>query len=227
MTQIQMRRDDWLTWNSENPVLASGEIGFETDSGRFKIGDGSSTWGALPYFQNKTQNDSDILTSITAHADSIKGTGNPNGVHAAPVGSVFRNTETGGWIGARVWRKDSGSGNTGWVVESGDTGTRAMPILSENGYTGGSVRLRRIGNMCYLTGLSLTRASTVGGYQAVTDIPAGMRPLSPAYFRTLIGSAYGYVTHEVTIAAAGLNENFTVTWMTAEAWPTTLPGTPA
>lgn len=48
-TQIQVRRGTAATWTSTNPTLAAGELGFETDTGKFKIGTGSSTWTALSY----------------------------------------------------------------------------------------------------------------------------------------------------------------------------------
>lgn len=47
--QIQLRRDTTANWNATNPVLASGEIGVNTDTNQFKIGDGVLTWGALSY----------------------------------------------------------------------------------------------------------------------------------------------------------------------------------
>ena len=48
-TTIQHRRDTAANWTSTNPTLASGEMGVETDTNKFKIGDGSSTWTALSY----------------------------------------------------------------------------------------------------------------------------------------------------------------------------------
>ena len=36
-------------WTSENTILSQGEIGIETDTNKFKIGDGTSTWDILPY----------------------------------------------------------------------------------------------------------------------------------------------------------------------------------
>lgn len=47
---IQMRRGTASQWTSSNPVLSSGEIGSETDTGRLKIGNGTSTWSQLQYF---------------------------------------------------------------------------------------------------------------------------------------------------------------------------------
>ena len=48
-SRIQYRRDTASNWTSENPVLASGEPGYETDTGKEKIGDGSTAWTSLAY----------------------------------------------------------------------------------------------------------------------------------------------------------------------------------
>jgi hypothetical protein len=49
-TRMQQRRGTALQWTTANPVLGAGEIGFESDSGKFKIGDGTNTWSNLDYF---------------------------------------------------------------------------------------------------------------------------------------------------------------------------------
>lgn len=49
INNIQVRRDTAANWTSVNPVLAAGEMGFETDTNKFKFGNGTSTWTALPY----------------------------------------------------------------------------------------------------------------------------------------------------------------------------------
>ena len=45
--KILVRRDTAANWPSVNPTLDSGEIGFETDTGKFKIGDDSTAWSSL------------------------------------------------------------------------------------------------------------------------------------------------------------------------------------
>ena len=47
--RIQLRRGTASEWTSANPVLAAGEIGFETNTGQFKIGNGSTAWTSLSY----------------------------------------------------------------------------------------------------------------------------------------------------------------------------------
>lgn len=47
--QIQLRNDTAANWTSANPILAVGEIGIETDTDKFKVGNGINTWSARPY----------------------------------------------------------------------------------------------------------------------------------------------------------------------------------
>lgn len=47
--QLQNRRGTASQWTSSNPTLAAGEIGYESDTGKFKIGNGSTTWAQLSY----------------------------------------------------------------------------------------------------------------------------------------------------------------------------------
>lgn len=47
--QIQQRRDTAANWAAVNPVLALGEVGWETDTRLCKLGDGSTTWNSLAY----------------------------------------------------------------------------------------------------------------------------------------------------------------------------------
>lgn len=58
---IQVKRGSASSWTSANTVLAAGEIGFETDTKKMKVGDGSTAWNSLAY----TVTDGDI-TGVTA-----------------------------------------------------------------------------------------------------------------------------------------------------------------
>jgi hypothetical protein len=51
-TRMQQRRGTAAQWTSADPILAAGEIGFESDTGQFKIGDGTNHWDDLSYFKN-------------------------------------------------------------------------------------------------------------------------------------------------------------------------------
>lgn len=47
--KIQIRNDTKNNWTTQNPVLLKGEMGVETDSRKFKFGDGVSDWKTLEY----------------------------------------------------------------------------------------------------------------------------------------------------------------------------------
>ena len=60
-TRIALRNDLAANWTSNNPILLSGELGIETDTGYFKIGDGGHNWNDLTY-ANKFE-----ATPVAAH----------------------------------------------------------------------------------------------------------------------------------------------------------------
>ena len=47
--QIQLRNDTAAAWTAADPILAQGEMGLETDTRLFKIGDGVNNWSDLDY----------------------------------------------------------------------------------------------------------------------------------------------------------------------------------
>ena len=61
---IQIRRDTAANWTSADPTLAQGETGYETDTGKLKIGDGSTAWTSLAYY---SQSASDISSGLLPH----------------------------------------------------------------------------------------------------------------------------------------------------------------
>jgi hypothetical protein len=68
-TQILTRRGAAATWTSTNPTLGAGEIGYETDTGKFKIGTGAATWTSLGYFnQDPVTTKGDLYTFSTTDA---------------------------------------------------------------------------------------------------------------------------------------------------------------
>jgi len=48
-TRIQIRRGSSTDWTNANPVLAEGELGLELDTGRIKVGLGTTSWNYLDY----------------------------------------------------------------------------------------------------------------------------------------------------------------------------------
>lgn len=171
----------------------------------------------------------------------FEGTGNPNGVVTAPVGSTFVNTEAGGYNGARRWTKATGTGNTGWVVVDGDTGLMALKDNLVNGWTNTlaqptGMTLQRINNTVTLT----VNNSLIGGSATspvfLDPLPVGFRihrtieaqtiylPLIRSGTTTPSDAKYIFGNGRVVLqAAVGQNHHGIATWNTQEAWPATNP----
>lgn len=47
--EIRVRRGTSSEWTDTNPTLGPGEPGYETDTRKMKIGDGSTSWASLNY----------------------------------------------------------------------------------------------------------------------------------------------------------------------------------
>ncbi len=77
--QIQLRRGTASEWTAVNPTLAAGELVIETDTDKYKIGDGSTAWTSLGY--SSLPSGSATLASPTF-----------TGVPAAPTAAANTNT---------------------------------------------------------------------------------------------------------------------------------------
>lgn len=82
---IQMRRSDAAVWASSNPTLAQGEMGVELDTGRFKVGNGTTEWNSLAYSSGDDGVDGSVWHS---------GTGEP-GVELGVDGDYYLDTADG------------------------------------------------------------------------------------------------------------------------------------
>ena len=73
--QLQLRQGTAASWTSSDPTLLVGELGYETDTGYYKWGDGSTAWTSLSYlaaFGGEV-----TATGFTGTLDGILGGGTP------------------------------------------------------------------------------------------------------------------------------------------------------
>jgi len=49
IAKVQQRIDTAANWTAEDPVLLAGEVGWESDTGKAKLGDGATVWSSLAY----------------------------------------------------------------------------------------------------------------------------------------------------------------------------------
>ena len=161
---------------------------------------------------------------------TFAGTGSPEGKIAAPVGSIY--TDTAATAGAIRWIKTSGTGNTGWRVEYGDTGWRNVSSELTDVLESGKVFFRRRGDTI---DIAAEWAKFIPG--GTSQMPAGFVPFRNDAI-TFYASANrtepvsqlrisytGSITIYVFDERFSANDQATLT--TPNQWPTSLPGTPA
>src|SRR5512146_13467 len=98
--EIQLRHDTAANWTSANPTLAQGEAGYETDTGKLKVGDGSTAWTGLAYFggsgtvNSLTAADTSIVVAGTASSPTVRtGTLDTIATQHPPTAAVALNSQ--------------------------------------------------------------------------------------------------------------------------------------
>ncbi len=136
-TKIQVRRGTATEWTVVNTVLASGEIGFETNTGKFKIGDGNTVWNSLSYHGDAISAglSSEIQNRINADTTHFSRIDNPHSTTKSQVGlaNVDNTADTNKPVsdaqatadGLRVLK--AGDTMTGPLVLSGDPTANLHP----------------------------------------------------------------------------------------------------
>lgn len=71
--KLQVRRDTAVNWTLNNPEVLPGEIGFETDTRRIKIGTIiNNLWNDLPYIASIIDNHTHNTTDINFFEDNVQ-----------------------------------------------------------------------------------------------------------------------------------------------------------
>ena len=149
---IQLRRDTAANWTSVDPTLAHGEMGWEIDTGKVKIGDGTTEWTSLPY-------------------GGIVGPQGPQGPQGdegpqGPVGDTGPKGDTGD-TGPKGDTGDTGpAGPTGQGVPSGGTAGQAITKIDGTNYNTQWSTLPAASTSIVLTSGQFRRAALTGDVTA-------------------------------------------------------------
>ena len=144
---FQLRRDTSANWTFYNPTLLNGEIGINTDTYQFKLGDGTSTWTQLPYNglyggDGPTGPTGGSGTGYTGDTGPTGGTGSRGPTGPSQTGLAGPTGPTGqtGPIGLRGASGPTGSlGPTGFAgTITGPTGSTGLRGTGHTGPTGPS-----------------------------------------------------------------------------------------
>lgn len=131
-TQIQVRRGTASSWTSTNPTLAAGELGFETDTGKFKIGNGSSTWTGLSYAGGGQNTLTTYQYTATAGQTTFSGTDANGNTLAYTAGAVQVYLNGALLVNTTDYAATNG---TSVVLTTGATVGDSLTILSLGSFT--------------------------------------------------------------------------------------------
>lgn len=158
---IQHKRGTAAEWTSADPTLAAGEFGYETDTGKLKLGDGSTAWSTLGYFE--------AAEAVAAY--SFQGSN-----YGYTSGGVNRNNV----IDKFPFAADANATDVGDLVQAiyGAAGQSS----SENGYTSGGNTNPGYTNVIQKFPFSAdTNATDVGDLLAVSAYGAGQSSSENGY----------------------------------------------
>ncbi len=126
---IKLRRDTAANWASYNPILSLGEPGVETDTKRWKIGDGVTAWNSLAYrneysvfnvsYWNRTSNQVSDYARYATLASAISAI--PAAFHQGGMSIKYIDSTTDEYVQYRYTAVDIGhsyfSNIANWVKE--------------------------------------------------------------------------------------------------------------
>lgn len=126
--KLQVRRGTASEWSTANPTLLDGEIGFETDTGNLKVGDGTNVWNDLayqfPYLTGSRNHAPEDVTTLVVDQTNDRvgiGTNVPlSQLHVESAAPVLRFRDTG--AAASTHSLISADNTTGTLVLSADAG---------------------------------------------------------------------------------------------------------
>jgi hypothetical protein len=171
-TKIQHRRDTAANWTSTNPTLASGEIGFETDTLKFKVGNGSTAWTSLKYSQDASllTGNASITTLTTTGDINTAGKLNVTASSGDEGGEIFlanavTNTSINNGVTIDVYQNrlrffEQGGSARGYYIDITGGGAGATTNLAGGG--GGTGTVTSITASSPLTGGTITTSGTIG-----------------------------------------------------------------
>jgi hypothetical protein len=170
VTQIQIRRGTATQWTSANPTLAAGEFGYESDTGKFKIGNGSTAWTSLSYQGAGT------VTSITAGTGLSGGTITSSGTIAidSTVATLtgtqtLTNKTATGLIYTQTLLTPSFTTNA-YTLVLGDQGDI---LLASNGSTAGTINIPTNASVAFPIGTQITIIQTGSGQLTIQAASSG------------------------------------------------------
>ena len=230
VARIQIRRDTSADWTSTNPTLSEGELGYETNTDKFKIGDGATAWNSLGYVIY-TPSFSDILNKPT----TVAGYGITDAFSGAFGDLTSKPTTVAGYgitdaLTTVSFAQITNKPNTisGYNITDAFPGTFTALTGKPNTIAGYGITDAFDGAFSSLTG----KPTTVAGY-GITDAFDGVFSSLTSRPTTILGygitdafdGVFSSLTNKpTTISGYGITDAFDGAFVSLTGKPTTLSG---
>jgi hypothetical protein len=193
VVKIQLRRGTSSDWSTANTVLAQGEMGVETDTLKVKVGDGSTAWNSLGYFNIVlgSSSPSNLASSASAGTSST-------GSHSDHVHSY------------------SGILDSSTTLASGVTNSSLVKIGSLSSGTAGFVKIDSSGNLTSDSSTYLTTSSAASTYLTISNAASNYLTISSATstYLPITTASSTYLTQTNAASTYLTQTNATSTYLT-------------
>lgn len=188
--QIQLRRGAASAWTTANPVLAAGELGAETDSKKFKVGDGTTAWNSLTYASMSFRGAYSGATAYTVN-DVVTYNGQTYICILASTGNLPTNTT--------YWSVLASKGADGTNGTNGEVSLTAAQTISNKTIVSAKYTVSALGSISGSNTLDLA---------AATEFTATLTGATTFAFSNAPGAGSGQVVY-LRLTNAGAT---TITW---------------
>lgn len=221
--RIKDRSDTEANWTSKNPVLLKGERAITDGTGKYKIGDGKNTWGALPYYEAMTSADRTKLNGIASGANKTTVDSSLSSSSTNPVQNKVVNSALAGKSNTNHTHDLSTMINT--LSIGGSTPTDEDYFVSQ--YVGGgttttSYHRRPVKALLeYIIG-KLAKVATSGSYNDLSNKPTIPSVGNGTITIKQAGAVKGsFTTNQSGATTIELTDNNTNTWGEITGKPST------
>ena len=212
--RIKDRSDTEANWTSKNPVLLKGERAITDGTGKYKIGDGKNTWGALPYYEAMTSADRTKLNGIAPGANKTTVDSSLSSSSTNPVQNKVVNSALAGKSNTNHTHDLSTMINT--LSTSGSTPTDDDYFVSQ--YAGGGTTTTTYHRrpvkalLEYIKG-KLAKVATSGSYDDLSNKPTIPTVGNGTITIKQAGAVKGsFTTNQSGATTIELTDNNTDTW---------------
>jgi len=200
--QIQLRNGTAAQWTSANTTLALGEIGIESDTSKFKIGNGTLAWNALNYVYGLSWQGAYSAGTTYSVNDLVYSGGS---TYLSRVGNNTANAlPSGGATSTTYWAVLAlGSDVTTTNVATLTNKTLTLPIIDNP----------KLGYATTATAAGTTTLSVTSAHQQFFTGTTTQTVVLPVTSTLVVGMSYSLENNStglVTVQSSGLNTVATV-----------------